>query len=80
MAKKFLNLLLMGKKNLSFEKDSAKLKKYLQKDLFEQRSCIFIIFCSRRAQHFGQSPVLGYFPNLTIFYVRIWVCNFSFGR
>jgi len=72
----FLNLLLMGKKNLSFQEDSVKLKKYLQKGLFEQRSCIFIIFCSRRAPHFGQSPylhlyfcspVLGYFPNLTIF-------------
>ena len=72
----FLNLLLMVEKNLSFQKDSAKLKKYLQKDLFEQRSCIFIIFCSRRAMHFWQSPylhlhfcssVLRYFPNLTIF-------------
>ena len=49
----FLNLLLMVEKNLSFQKDSAKLKKYIQKDLFEQRSCIFIIFCSRRAPHFG---------------------------
>jgi len=75
----FLNLLLMVEKNLSFQKGSAKLKKYLQKGLFEQRSCIvFLLFflCSRRAPHFGQSPylhlyfcspVLGYFPNLTIF-------------
>jgi len=56
MTKEFLNLLLMGKKNLSFKEGSAKLKKYLQKNLFEQRSCIvFLLFflCSRHAPHFG---------------------------
>jgi len=104
------NLKNFGKEK-KFSEDSAKLKKafnlklyemvYLQKGLFEQRSCIvFLLFflCSRCAPHFGQSayfvkgylvfsfhicpfinwhrhllhlyfcsPVLGYFPNLTIF-------------
>jgi len=69
------NLKNFGKEK-KLSEDSVKLKKYLQKDLFEQQSCIFIIFCSRRAPHFGQSlylhlyfcsPFLWYFPNLTIF-------------
>ncbi len=46
------NLKNFGKEK-KFSEDSAKLKKYLQKGLFEQRICIFIIFCSRRAPHLG---------------------------
>ena len=83
------NLKNFGKEK-KFSEDSAKLKKafnlklyemvYLQKGLFEQRSCIvFLLFflCSRCVPHFGQSPYLHlyfcvhlfleYFPNLTIF-------------